>query len=115
LLSDDGTILGALKLIGPKQSRTRRIAPHVRYAPPGDAARSPAFGAGPKLDPLEPEEKAKILAALGQRPEDMTVVEALVGLVKGCSPAIARDIVALSGSEERERVIEGIAKLYGLL
>lgn len=93
LVDGDAAILGAIKLIGPRQSRTRRIAPHVRYEPPPAQPRSPAFGVGEKLDPLDPADRAAIRAALGQAPSHPPAVEVLVGLLRGCSPSIAGDVL----------------------
>ena len=120
LVDADGTILGALRLIGARQSRTRRIFPHVRYEPPGDQPRSKAFGEGAKLDPTADEDLPKIRAAIGQIPPEMTVENALVGVLRGCSPAIARDIRARmpalsTGASLPAALIAAVEEQYDLL
>ncbi|HZT96497.1 MAG TPA: NFACT family protein, partial [Chloroflexota bacterium] len=44
LADSEDTILGALKLIGPRQSRIRRILPHSSYRPPPEPERRDPAG-----------------------------------------------------------------------
>ena len=111
LTSDENVILGALKSVGPKQSRTRRIGAHLPYLPPAPQQRNPAFGEGRKIDPASEGGENGIRAALGQAPPSMSAVDALVGLIEGCSPPVARDIVALSGLDAARPVAEQAAAL----
>ncbi|SRR5579884_379840 len=95
----DGEILGAVKLVGPHQSRHRRILPHVSYMLPPSQSRLPAFGGGEKLDPLDADGLTAIGAALAAPLTDVTLEQTLVGLVRGCSPSVARDICLRAGAE----------------
>jgi predicted ribosome quality control (RQC) complex YloA/Tae2 family protein len=98
LKAEDGTILGALKLIGPHQSRIRRIVPHALYELPPPQTRAAAFGDGlPKLDPLEDHDLDELKRRLSLAGEAIKIKDALIGLLLGCSPAIAGDIASRAG------------------
>jgi predicted ribosome quality control (RQC) complex YloA/Tae2 family protein len=103
LLAADQTILGAIKLIGPRQSRYRRVLPHVPYLPPPVQSRAAAFGKGSKLDPTEESERAEIEAAL-EAADDVPATTALTGLLRGCSPTAAADIARRAGLPSAELI-----------
>ena len=116
LVDADGSILGSLKHVGRRQSRTRRIMPHERYQLPPNQPRRPEFGGGPKIDPLSQAERPSLVAALGQKPASMPLVEALVGLVQGCSPAIAREIEArVSPPADPQHMVNAVVEQYSIL
>ena len=82
LVDANGVILDALKRVPPSTSRVRPILPHLAYAPP---------------PPQEKADPAAVTAAqihhlcllAGER---MTLVNMLVGSLRGISPQIAREI-----------------------
>ena len=103
LVGGDGTVLGAIKLIGPRQSRLRKILPHAVYEPPPPQARAAMLGAGPKIDPLAESGRDQILQVL-EDIRHVTVRDALVGLVQGCGPSIANDIARRAGLDGKALV-----------
>lgn len=117
-------ILGAIKLIGPRQSRVRHILPHVSYILPPPQSRPAIFGSEPKLDLLDTALTLdRLQAELAQAPADATIREALLGLLQGCSPSIATDIATRAGysaaqslsSVEKQALAEAIQDQFSLL
>ena len=125
LKAQDETILGALKLIGPHQSRIRRIVPHARYELPPTQSRAVVFGPDlPKLDPLGGHAVLDdVKRLLAEAPGEMKIKDALVGLLLGCSPAIAGDIALRAGAAPSsplsettpDALLDGISGQYRLL
>ncbi len=126
LVSGDGEILGAQKLIGPQQSRIRRILPHCRYEPPPEPIRRDASGElVTRIDPIE--DRVANFAAVRDRltslPADSSVTSALVATLRGCSPSVASDICARAdvdpqagiGSVSSDRLIAAIGAQFELL
>ena len=97
LIDGERVVLGAIKLIGPRQSRVRRISPHVPYEPPPPQKRAPVFGEGPKLDPLQPSFVDAFVETIANAPADLSLRDGLVGLLMGCSPLVAGDVARRAG------------------
>lgn len=165
LVNSANEILGALKYVGERQSRVRRIRPHERYLPPPSPPRGKAVGgSGPRIDPLSEvrvpsskfqvpgmawsvsrnddthvasdgagltttgtsggdEDGESVAGALEGVTGDVSVRDALVGLVAGCSPAIAADIASRAGvpadvevgSVDSQAVASAVLEQYRLL
>lgn len=82
LVGADGTILDALRRVGPAQSRERRILPHVRYALPPRQAKPPL---------TEVDAAALARAAAAGSPE-RPLWQVLVAAAAGLSPLLAREV-----------------------
>lgn len=98
ILTSTDEVLGAGRLIGPKQSRVRRIFPHVPYVAPPAQARGRGLGDGEKIDPLAATTEA-IGEALENADPDLRLGDTLVGLFRGCSPTVAGDIAVMAGRD----------------
>ncbi len=108
LLSADGIILGAAKLIGPRQSRVRQILPGRPYQPP------PA--AGVDLTGLDEQEFACLWAAeFGQTsPEPDRLRAWLVREFSGVSPVLAAEAVHRASYPEPAAVYAELRSLLDL-
>jgi predicted ribosome quality control (RQC) complex YloA/Tae2 family protein len=82
LVGEDGTVLDAVKRIGPGTNRYRVILPSHAYVPP------------PAQDKLLPDQvtEYRLRKWLAQSPPDQTVRQALVAGIAGISPLAAREI-----------------------
>jgi predicted ribosome quality control (RQC) complex YloA/Tae2 family protein len=82
LVGEDGTVLDAVKRIGPGTNRYRVILPSHAYVPP------------PAQDKLLPDQvtEYRLRQWLAQSPPDQTVRQALVTGIAGISPLAAREI-----------------------
>jgi len=96
LVDADSTVLGAIKLIPPHQSRVRPILPGRPYLPPPARVRdAKLYPPGERVDPVaDTDELANLLKTL---PPDTPVRAALAGILPGCSPFMADQIASLSG------------------
>jgi len=95
LVDEQDVILGAVKRITPAQSRYRVVLPHQPYLlPPAQTQPSPPAPREdlPKLDPatLDPEGLA---SALAPWPDDKLLASALLDVLAGASPQLAREAV----------------------
>jgi len=83
LIDSDGTVLEAIKRVGPRMSRVRPILPGRPYARPPLQA---------KLDPTDVGEAVlqEMLAAAGP---SQSVWRVMVGGIRGVSPLLAREVV----------------------
>lgn len=124
LLDDEAKILGAVKLVGSRQSRVRRILPHVSYMLPPPQRRAVLFDTdGEKVDPLAEDGLGEIRDQLAAASPDTAIGDALVGLLRGCSPSIARDIALRAGcrvddalaSVSVENLLKAIRDQFSLL
>ncbi|HZU13564.1 MAG TPA: NFACT family protein [Chloroflexota bacterium] len=92
LVGQGERILGAIKVVRPSESRVRPVTPGRLYVPPPAQPRDPVFPPGPRLDPAAcPSEVAESLAAL---PPSIPARQALLGLLAGCSPFLADDLLS---------------------
>jgi predicted ribosome quality control (RQC) complex YloA/Tae2 family protein len=91
----DGVVLGALKIVPPRESRVRPILPGRPYQPPPSRDRDTAiFPIGERLDPaVETDAFRELWSEAG----DATVADALLGLLPGCSPFLARQVAVRAG------------------
>jgi predicted ribosome quality control (RQC) complex YloA/Tae2 family protein len=125
LKAEDGVILGALKLIGPHQSRIRRIVPHAPYELPPAQSRAAVFGADmTKIDPLAGDSAlSEVKTLLASADTGTKIKDALVGLLVGCSPAIAGDIALRAGAAPTDSLaaispdglVRAVSQQYGLI
>jgi predicted ribosome quality control (RQC) complex YloA/Tae2 family protein len=122
LVDANERILGALKVVPPRQSRVRPVLPGQAYQPPPRRDRdSEVFPPGPRLDPAVDPEAA--LSILQSAPGDTPVRGALLGLLLGASPFLADQIAYRAGVEPEspvdaialDRVVAEAAELYHLL
>jgi predicted ribosome quality control (RQC) complex YloA/Tae2 family protein len=96
LLDTDETILGALKIVPPRRSRVRPIVPGGRYiSPPARERDEELFGAGERVDPsTSPNVFVQLLS---RAPARTPLIKALMGVLPGAGPFLAREIVARAG------------------
>ncbi|MGH2448346.1 MAG: Rqc2 family fibronectin-binding protein [Chloroflexota bacterium] len=95
LVDDRDVVLGAVKVIPSRLSRLRPILPGRPYRPPPKQERAAIYPAGPRVDPhLLPSSLPPLLKAL---PPGTLLHEALLGLLEGCSPFLAREIIRRTG------------------
>jgi predicted ribosome quality control (RQC) complex YloA/Tae2 family protein len=104
LKSDDGIILGALRLVGPEQNRYRTIAPHVPYRYPPPQTRTLHGETLPRLEPerVSGRELAQAAADAGavaaksaaKRKDAPSIVSVLTGHVAGWSRDLAAEAAA---------------------
>ena len=82
LVAEDGTVLDAIKRVGPEINRYRVVLPNRAYAPP------------PPQDklPLGDVTEYRLRGLLAQWPPDTPLRRALVGGMAGVSPLAAREI-----------------------
>jgi predicted ribosome quality control (RQC) complex YloA/Tae2 family protein len=98
LIDPAETILGAMKVVPPHQSRVRPILPGRHYSPPPTQPRDAAlYGEGPRIDPAQDREA--FVAALATAPEDTPVRAALLGLLPGAGPFLCDQIALAAGVE----------------
>jgi predicted ribosome quality control (RQC) complex YloA/Tae2 family protein len=83
LVDGDGTVLEAIKRVGPRMSRVRPILPGRPYARPPVQA---------KLDPTDVGE-ADLAAMLAAAKPSQPAWRVLVGGIRGVSPLLAREVV----------------------
>ena len=85
LIDADGTVLGALKIVPPRQSRVRPIVPGGRYTPPPPRERDEElFGSGERVDPYDASQQ--FLQLLQRAPAQTPLSKALMGLLPGAGP-----------------------------
>jgi hypothetical protein len=96
LLDANRRILGAIKAVPPSQSRVRPVLPGREYAAPPVRGRDERlYPGGDRLDPVAgPEHCTQLLDAL---PSGTPAIEALLGLLPGCSPFMAGQMVRRAG------------------
>ncbi|MGH2347058.1 MAG: Rqc2 family fibronectin-binding protein, partial [Chloroflexota bacterium] len=92
LTDPDLVVLGALKHIRPEQNRFRVTLPHHPYLTPPRPMRPPPHDDRPKLDPIHAL-AGDLAEALALFPEETLLWKALLDLVDGLSPALAREAV----------------------
>jgi predicted ribosome quality control (RQC) complex YloA/Tae2 family protein len=96
LLSSERIILGALKVVHPKQSRVRPVRPGQPYERPPFRGRDvELFGEGGRVDPTV--DLAAFTALLGQAPPETPLGKALQGLLPGAGPFLATQIAVKAG------------------
>jgi predicted ribosome quality control (RQC) complex YloA/Tae2 family protein len=117
LVDDKDIILGAVKRITPTLSRQRVVLPHHPYTPPPVQTQPPPLANEPKLDPLTATPEA-----LAARPDDATLAQALLDVLAGVSPQLAREVAyRLAGATDvtlgaqREKAGAGLDVLRALL
>jgi predicted ribosome quality control (RQC) complex YloA/Tae2 family protein len=93
LLDAEGTVMDAIKRVGPRMSRVRPILPGKPYAPPPPQA---------KMDPPDVTE-LRLRRMLEAAEEGGPIWRALVDQVRGVSPLLAREVVyrAFESSEAK--------------
>ncbi|MBV9281951.1 MAG: NFACT family protein, partial [Chloroflexi bacterium] len=121
LVSQEERVLGAVKLVSPRQSRVRPVLPGQPYEPPPAQARDAAlYPPGPRIDPhAEPDLFASLLAAA---PRDTPLRSALLGLLAGASPFLVGQIAlragedgtAILGDASVDALLHASRELYGL-
>lgn len=105
ILHDGTNVLGALKMVPPRESRVRPILPGRPYrAPPSRGRDTAIFSDGPRIDPLTDPDA--FLGALSAAAPGTTVEAALLGLLPGCSPFLAGQISLRSEVPPRSSVHE---------
>jgi len=92
LVNQDTVVLGALKHIRAEENRVRVTLPHHRYVQPPHPMQSPPFQHRAKFDPLHVM-AGDLAAALGHFDATMLLWKALLDLLDGLSPALAREVV----------------------
>jgi predicted ribosome quality control (RQC) complex YloA/Tae2 family protein len=91
LLDTDETILGALKIIPPRQSRVRPIVPGGRYTPPPPRPRDKElFVPGERVDPFTSSHL--FVELLSRVPARTPVIKALLGVLAGAGPFLAQEV-----------------------
>jgi len=101
LLDSRRFILGALKIVHPKQSRVRPVRPGQMYEQPPFRGRDPEiFEEGQRVDPSE--DPSSFTSLLRTAPPDTQLKKALMGLLPGAGPFLADQIARKSGSEGNE-------------
>ncbi len=91
LVDDQDTILGAVKRITPELSRHRAVLPRHPYLPPPAQMQPPPRDDQVKLDPFAATID-EFLGALRARPDDAPLSTALVDVLAGVSPQLAREV-----------------------
>lgn len=100
LVDDKDTILGAVKRITPAMSRHRVVLPRHAYVPPPAPMQPPPREDQPKLDPLDTSAEA-LAEALAARTNGAPLATALVDVLAGVSPQLAREVAyRLAGSTD---------------
>ena len=121
LLDTDETILGALKIVPPRQSRVRPIVPGGRYTPPPPRPRDEElFLPGERVDPFT--SPRLFVEVLSRAPARTPLVKALMGVLPGAGPFVAQEVAARAGVDPNtalldvplDRVRSAGADLYGL-
>lgn len=98
LLDSDDKILGALKLVPPRQSRLRPILPgHTYSSPPAHDRNGVLFGVGPRISPLDQPDD--FLQVLQTAPSTTMIRDALLGLLPGAGPFLCDQIALRSGKQ----------------
>lgn len=121
LVDADSAILGAVKLVPPRQSRVRSILPGRPYRPPPQQGRDEQlFGSGDRIDPYR--ESQALERALDVVPQATPVSTALIGALPGCGPFLAEQIARRAGVDTQtpagdvdiETLVTAAASLYSL-
>ncbi|BCW97855.1 MAG: hypothetical protein KatS3mg024_0682 [Armatimonadota bacterium] len=109
LLDGEGTILGAAKTVGARQSRARQILPGRLYEPP-PTGKLELASAGPlEFQRLWAEK-------FGDNPGEPAEVAAwLVGKFSGVSPILAAEAIHRAGSAEPQAVFRELEALLALI
>jgi predicted ribosome quality control (RQC) complex YloA/Tae2 family protein len=104
LVGEDGTVLDALKRVGPDINRYRVILPSHAYAPP------------PSQDKLLLVDvtEYRLRQLLAEWSPDMPLRKVLVGGVAGVSPLVAREIV-FRALGDVDATVEGVQRITPLL
>lgn len=122
LVDEDDAVLGAIKIVPPRQSRVRPILPGHPYRPPPAHPRDPTiFLPGPRLDPFEFRDHLRGVLRLCAPGTDLR--SALLGILPGCSPFMADEILLRAGvhqpalieNADLEAVLSSARDLYGRL
>ncbi|MEJ5298052.1 MAG: NFACT family protein [Armatimonadota bacterium] len=109
LLDGEGTILGAIKTVGARQSRARQILPGRLYEPP-PTGRLELGDAGPQ------EFRRMWAEKFGENPGDPAEVAAwLVREFSGVSPALAAEAIHRAGNPEPDKVFRELEALLALI
>ncbi len=94
LVDGAGIILGSLKRVTAAMNRYREVMTHRTYVPPPQPSRpGPTGDPIPKLDPRTCL-AGDLAAALHGQPPNQRLWQALIDCLDGCSPQLAREIVA---------------------
>jgi predicted ribosome quality control (RQC) complex YloA/Tae2 family protein len=121
LIDTDATVLGALKIVPPRQSRVRPIVPGVRYtAPPARERDKELYGPGERVDPCKAPQT--FLQLLERAPARTPLNKALIGLLPGAGPFLVKEIAVRVGVEPtiallhapRQQVAAASATIYRL-
>jgi predicted ribosome quality control (RQC) complex YloA/Tae2 family protein len=104
LLAEDGSVLDAVKRVGPEMSRSRLVLPSHAYAPP------------PPQDKLFPADvtEYRLRQLLAGWPPETPLRQALVGGIAGISPLAAREI-AFRALGDTDVVVEAVERITPLL
>ncbi len=122
LVDSDGSVLGAVKIVPPRQSRVRPIVPGGRYTPPPPRERDEEFfGAGERVDPFTAPHQ--FLQLLQRAPARTSLTKALMGILPGAGPFLAEEMALRAGADPGGalldapllRVQEVGAEMYALL
>ena len=107
LCTEDGTVLDAVKRVGPRLSRVRPILPGTFYEPPPPQD---------KLDPADVTERRARRLVADARPAQL-LWRVLVGGIRGVSPLLAREVVyrALGTIESCARDVAEVLPLLDAL
>jgi predicted ribosome quality control (RQC) complex YloA/Tae2 family protein len=121
LIDTDATVLGALKMVPPRQSRVRPIVPGVRYtAPPARERDEELYGSGERVDPsVAPQ---AFLQLLERAPGPTPLNKALIGILPGAGPFLVKEIALRVGVDPtvalldapRHQVTAASATIYRL-
>lgn len=120
LLDEDRSILGALKIVPPRQSRLRPVLPGHPYIPPPEQQRdAEVYPPGPKVSVVTEFDQFQTLlhGAVGS-----SAAAALQGLIQGASPFVCSQIVLSAGLSDRsplekagvERLAQAARSLFSL-
>lgn len=99
LVDQDRSVLGALKIVPPRQSRLRPVLPGHPYVPPPEQQRDPEiYPPGPKVSVAADFDQFQTLLhdAAGS-----PAVRALQGLIQGASPFVCSQIIITAGLSEQ--------------
>ena len=95
LVGEDGSILGAVKLVPHRLSRVRPILVGLRYEPPPPQSRNEAFyPPGARLDPAASPAQVQVL--LETVAADVSPSASLQGLLLGASPFLVEQILRMA-------------------
>lgn len=121
LVDEKDTIFGAVKLITPALSRYRVVLPRHPYTLPPVQTQPAPREDQPKLDPLAAT-PTLLAEALAARPDDAPLAAALVAVVAGVSPQLAKEIayrlagdVSAALGTQRGQVATALTLLRGLM